>query len=126
MSRKQECISKELSSNRNISFFEDTIFKKKMDEQKYITYFSFDSLRFGKSHLIAFIFSVNKERCLCAENFLCERGTECEGRGDGFERVVKSKFVVAAHNKNRTSLFTAFKTPVRLASKFLKLALLLL
>lgn len=77
---------------------------KKRTSKNTATYFSFDSLQFGKSHLIAFIFSVNKEQCLCKEHFLCQWGTEYEGGGDEFERFVKSKFEVAAHNKNGTSL----------------------
>lgn len=37
-----------------------------------LTYFTFDSLQLGKSHLIAFPSSVNNEQCLCMECFLCE------------------------------------------------------
>lgn len=58
---------------------------------------------------------MNKEQCLCKEHFLCEEGTEYEGRGDGLERFVKSKFEVVAHNKDETSLFfTTFETSVSL------------
>lgn len=72
---------------------------KKSISKNMATYFSFDSLQFEKSHMIAFIFSLNKEQCLCKEHFLCQWGTECEGGGDEFERLLKSKFEVAAHNK---------------------------